>query len=121
MRFLLDQGLPRGAATLLCALGHDTVHVADVETPDALDPVILSRALAEDRVAVTLDADFHALIALSGASRPSVIRVRIEGLKGPAVCELLAAVAGRCADDLTAGALVSVDARGIRVRTLPIS
>lgn len=120
MKFLLDQGLARSAAALLSGRGHETVHVADVEAPDALDPAILSRAAADGRVVVTLDADFHAIIALSGATGPSVVRIRIEGLKGPTVCDLLVLVATRCAEDLAAGALVSVDVHGIRVRTLPI-
>jgi hypothetical protein len=38
---------------------------------------------------VTLDADFHAAIALSGESSPSAIRLRLQGLKGPEVARLL--------------------------------
>jgi hypothetical protein len=59
-------------------------------------------------------------MALAGAARPSVIRVRIEGLKGPALCDLLARVAVQCEHDLEAGALISVDELNVRVRKLPV-
>lgn len=120
MKFLLDQGLPRSAASLLTARGHETVHAGDVAPGDAPDASLLSLAAASDRVMVTLDADFHALMALSGAAHPSVIRIRIEGLRGPAVSDLVAQVAARCYDDLNAGSLVSVDESSIRLRRLPI-
>lgn len=38
--------------------------------------------LARERVAtaITLDADFHAILAVSGAAGPSVVRVRRQGM-----------------------------------------
>ena len=69
---------------------------------------------------VTLYADFHAHLALSGATRPSVIRIRIEGLRAEALAELLGKVAEMCKDDLRHGAMVSVTEAGVRIRRLPL-
>ena len=69
---------------------------------------------------VTLDADFHALLALSGAGGPSVIRVRIEGLKAPQLADLLVRVLEQCADDLKSGAMVTVTESSVRIRLLPL-
>lgn len=90
MRLLLDQGLPRSAAALLTELGFDTVHAGEIGLAAASDVAIIDRARLDGRTIVTLDADFHALIALTGASSPSVIRIREEGLRGAEMAELVA-------------------------------
>lgn len=101
MKLLLDQGLPRSAVALLRQAGIDTMHVGDVGHAGADDTVILQLARADDRVVVTLDADFHTLLALSGAANPSVIRIRIEGLRADALAKLLQLVISQCAADLS--------------------
>ena len=103
MRLLLDQGLARGAAADLCAAGLDTLHVADIGFATAPDADILTLAVREQRVVVTLDADFHRLLAESGADRPSVIRIRRKGLRGDALAALLIRVIGQVHDQLCAG------------------
>jgi predicted nuclease of predicted toxin-antitoxin system len=120
MKLLLDQGLPRSAAARLRAGGVDVVHTGDCGLAGASDVEVLAAALKEGRTVVTLDTDFHAILALSGAAGPSVVRLRIEGLRGEALSGLVATVLSRCADDLAAGALVSVTEDQIRVRRLPI-
>lgn len=120
MKLLLDQGLPRSAVVLLCETGIDTIHVADIGFSEAEDTEILQKALEENRVVVTLDADFHALLALSEAASPSVIRIRIERLRAQALTELLLKVIGECEEDLEQGAVVTVEPRRIRVRRLPL-
>ena len=120
MRFLLDQGLPRSTSRHLTAAGHDAVHVADIGLSAADDGAILERGRAEDRVVVTLDTDFHALLALSGAERPSVIRIRLEGLQAADVARVVAAAVEACAHDLENGAAVTVQAERIRLRRLPL-
>jgi predicted nuclease of predicted toxin-antitoxin system len=120
MRFLLDQGLSRSTTQHLCAAGHDAVHVGDIGLSAAEDGAILERGRTDDRVVVTLDADFHTLLALDAAARPSVIRIRIEGLRGAAVARILLAVVEACASDLDKGVAVTVQGDRIRLRRLPI-
>ena len=74
---LLDQGLPRTAAGLLREIGWDAQHVSERGMSQAEDVAIIEVARQEGRVVVTLDADFHALLAVSGAQGPSVLRIRM--------------------------------------------
>jgi predicted nuclease of predicted toxin-antitoxin system len=119
-RLLLDQGLPRSTAALLRQGGWDVLHVSEIGMSRADDAEILRRARAHSRVCVTLDADFHSLLATSGEHGPSVIRIRREGLDGTALSALLQAIWSRVEDALDRGALVTVTERSIRVRRLPI-
>ena len=120
MKLLLDQGLPRAAVGLLCASGHDAIHVGDIGMAGADDTTILAHARLEQRIVVTLDADFHALLAIGHATQPSVIRIRIEGLKGPELSALLSTVLGSCREALSRGAVVSVRKQATRVHYLPL-
>ena len=80
----------------------------------AADSKILDCGRQEGLIVVTLDADFHTLLALAGLTGPSVIRIRIEGLRGEALARLLVTV------DLLKGAMVSVTENGVRIRRLPV-
>jgi predicted nuclease of predicted toxin-antitoxin system len=120
MRLLLDQGLPKSAAEILRRAGMDAIHTSEVGKATASEDEIIVQARSEDRIVVTLDADFHALMAVSNASSPSVIRIRIEGLKAPECAELIKTVIEKCEGALAAGCLISVEPRSIRMRKLPL-
>jgi predicted nuclease of predicted toxin-antitoxin system len=120
MKLLLDQGLPRSAAALLRNAGIDTIHVGEIAMPEAEDAEIIQHAKAENRIVVSLDADFHALLALEEAIAPSVIRIRIERLRAQAVTDLLLGVINECREDLQQGAAVTVEPSRIRIRRLPL-
>jgi len=120
MKLLLDQGLPRSTVIYLQNYGIEAVHVGDRGLATASDSKILAFGHQEGMVVVTLDADFHTLLALSGLIGPSVIRIRIEGLRGEALARLLVSVLQVCSDDLLKGAMVSVSENGIRIRRLPV-
>ncbi len=120
MRLLLDQGLPRSTVRHLATAGIEAEHVGDLGMASASDAQILEKALERGAVVATLDADFHALLAASHAGAPSVVRIRIEGLKGEQMAALLSQVLMAAKAELEAGAAVSVTARRIRIRLLPI-
>jgi predicted nuclease of predicted toxin-antitoxin system len=117
---LLDQGLPRSTGAFLAKAGWDVTHVAEIGMSRAGDSEILERAKVEQRVCVTLDADFHALLATSRKRGPSVIRIRREGLKAGELATLLQSAWPDIEEALGVGAMVTVTDKSIRVRKLPI-
>jgi predicted nuclease of predicted toxin-antitoxin system len=121
MKLLLDQGLPLRNAALLRAQGLDGVHTEELGLGLARDEEILAHAQSEQRTVVTLDSDFHTLLACTKATAPSVIRLRIEGLSAEGVAALVPQVVGRLVEALPAGIAASVDGcRHVRVRALPL-
>jgi len=120
MKLLLDQGLPRSAAEQLRGAGIETTHVGELGMAEVNDERILDYARRVGSVVVTLDGDFHALLAHQSATGPSVIRIRIEGLKGPALSKLLLELLPQCGELLEHGAVVSLTHRRMSIRRLPI-
>ena len=120
IKLLLDQGLPRSAAALLRQSNLDAIHVGEIGGARWADIDIIRKAEEDGRVIVTLDADFHAILALSRATHPSVIRIRIEGLRGDRVAIIVHAVIERCNEELKSGAMVTVQENKVRVRLLPL-
>ncbi|MFH2044609.1 MAG: DUF5615 family PIN-like protein [Pseudomonadota bacterium] len=119
-RILLDQGLPRTAANILRDKGWDILHTGDIGLSRASDQEILAYARLEKRMIITLDADFHAILAVENAKSPSVIRLRYEGLKGQALANLIETIWPRIQMQLESGAMVTVTSKSIRIRKIPI-
>ena len=120
IRLLLDQGLPRSTVHHLDDLSIDVCHVADLGHSRATDPEIIELARDQGRLIVTLDSDFHRLLAVSGASSPSVIRIRQEGLRGPDIAALVHQVLEQVGNQLERGSMVTVTESAIRLHKLPL-
>jgi predicted nuclease of predicted toxin-antitoxin system len=105
---------------LLRSQGHEVVHVAEVGRERDADVELVRWAVRERRVIVTLDADFHAIVAVSGEAWPSVVRVRIEGLKSERAAEIIGLEVARSADALTRGALVTIYPDRTALHMLPV-
>jgi len=120
MKFLADMGLARSTVAFLRAQGHDAVHLRDQGLQQLEDDEIVEKARVEGRVILTHDLDFGRIIAVGGDSVPSAITFRLSDMRPTRVNRYLAEVLARFAERLEAGALVSVNERGIRVRSLPV-
>ncbi len=121
MRLLLDESLSPRLGDLLRAAGHNVAHARDVGLMSAADPVVLAAAMDDRRVLLTLDTDFGALLAFSGARQPSVVLFRGEVTRRPeGQARLLLANLDQIAADLDEGAVVVIGDDRVRVRRLPV-
>jgi predicted nuclease of predicted toxin-antitoxin system len=120
MMLLLDQGLPRSTLLHLRNAGVAAEHVVELGLATASNLTLIERARDHAQIIVTMDADFHTQLALSGALGPSVIRIRIEELKAPQLAQLILGVLEQCGGDLQSGAMVNVRESSVRVRHLPL-
>jgi predicted nuclease of predicted toxin-antitoxin system len=121
VRFLVDANLSPRLTVALADAGHDAVHVADLGMSRATDTEIVEAADRDDRVIISADTDFGTLLAMSGATRPSVLLLR---LASPRRVESLAALIQAnlpaVTDALDAGAVVVLEDGRVRVRSLPM-
>jgi predicted nuclease of predicted toxin-antitoxin system len=95
-------------------------HVGAIDMWAAADRDILRWASEQGAVVVTLDADFHAILAVSAANGPSVVRIRMQGLDAVAVVGIVLDVLKSFGTDLEKGSLVTVKARKMTCHKLPI-
>lgn len=98
----------------------DVVHAREVGLATTEDRDILIWCRGNGRVLITLDADCHAIVALWGATEPSVIRIRLEGLRDQALADLIRKIVASTADDLEQGSAITVNATSIRIHRLPL-
>ena len=121
MRFLLDQNRSPRLAVLLREAGHDAVHTLDLGLAEAEDDEVLDVADGQDRVLISGDTDFGALLALWHRTSPSVVLFRARNL--PQASQQAAIVLehlDEMSQDLQQGAVVVIGDDRIRVRRLPL-
>jgi predicted nuclease of predicted toxin-antitoxin system len=76
VKFLIDQNRSPRLAELLRGDGHDAVHTLELGLERAADHELIDLAAVEERVIVSGDTDFGALLALSDRRSPSVVLFR---------------------------------------------
>src|SRR5258706_238325 len=120
VRGLLDEGLPLRSAQWLRDLGIDAVHAREVGLASALDQDILAAARNDKRVCITLDHDFHTILAETAATEPSIVLLRMQQMGHVETANVISRVLGELGQQLEAGVAVTATRRGIRLRKLPL-
>jgi predicted nuclease of predicted toxin-antitoxin system len=109
----LAEGLRSGA--------HDAVHVRDYGLQAVDDATIFAHAAAEDRVILSADTDFGAILAVRNERKPSVVIFRRGTDRSPDhQVELLLGVLPSVSESLDAGCVVVIEETRVRLRMLPI-
>ena len=117
MKLLVDMNLsPRWVSTL-AGPGFDATHWSDLGAGNAPDTEIMAYARAHD---FTHDLDFGAILAATHGEKPSVVQIRAEQLNPDKIGRQIVAALRQMNAELDAGALLTVDADRLRIRTLPL-
>jgi predicted nuclease of predicted toxin-antitoxin system len=120
MRLLADMHIAPRTVEFLRSLGHDVVRVNEVLSAKASDETIVARAAQEQRVVLTQDLDFSAIIALQGRASPSLVTLRLSSSRVEYVNAVLEKVLAQVEADVSAGSIVTVEDSRVRRRPLPI-
>ena len=120
MNLLPDMNLSPALAGRLRSLGHDVVHWSELGDHRATDVVIMAWAKAHERVLVTHDLDFGAMLADTEATGPSVIQIRVQDLLAPETAATIASAIHVASPAVQRGAIVTIHEDRSRIRILPL-
>ena len=121
MKLLADLHISPRTVEFLAGLGHDVLCVNTVLAASSPDETIVEFAVQEQRVILTQDLDFTALIALRGAKLPSLITLRLSSSRIENVNTVLEKIPPNLQQDVLARMIGTIEDDRIRRRSLPIS
>ena len=120
LRLLANMNISPETVNALQEKGLDIIRVSEILPVTSSDMEILDFARRENRVVVTQDPDFSALLALGGFDTPSVSTMRMRVSDPESITQKLLELLPVIQDMLAKGCVVSVDDYSFRIRWLSI-
>lgn len=111
MRFLVDRCAGRRLSDWLVSQGHDAVYAVTLGE-DPGDSRLLELAAQQQRILITIDTDFGALVFLGGVPHSGI--VRLPDVPAASRIQLMDRIIREYQSDLIAGSIITV--RGNRIR-----
>lgn len=120
MKVLIDMNLSPAWCPVLRNGGLEVAHWSHLGDPRATDDSIFERARLEHWVLLTQDLDFPQLLHQAASAGPSVILLRVRDELDVVHQRRLLSLMHQFRSELERGALMVIDDRRARVRSLPI-
>jgi predicted nuclease of predicted toxin-antitoxin system len=120
MKILVDMNLSPDWLPYFKAEGWEALHWSEIGDVHADDREIFDWAAKNDYLVFTHDLDFSAILAATNAGKPSVVQVRIQNVLPEALAPRFIILLKQYADDLAAGAILTIDPANAKVRVLPL-
>jgi predicted nuclease of predicted toxin-antitoxin system len=120
MRLLLDMNLSPRWCGVFSEAGMEASHWSALGSPRASDVEIMRYAAAGDWIVLTHDLDFGAILAATQGLKPSVAQLRGDDISPETSSAFVVRALRQCAAELSAGALVTIDLRNVRLTLLPL-
>jgi len=120
MKILVDMNLSPSWVDFLVEAEFVAVHWSQVGASDAHDSEVMQWAARHGHVVLTSDLDFGAILAATQDRRPSVLQLRSDILTPHVIGPAVLAAIRQTHQELSEGAIVSIDAARARLRVLPL-
>jgi len=120
MKLLIDMNLSPKLANMLVAENVESVHWSMISGWDAKDSEIFNYAIQNDYIVVTCDLDFSTMLSMTSGCKPSIIQIRIQNVSWTELAEVINKSIKQCTNELESGAILTIDAKKLRLRLLPL-
>ena len=116
MKIKLDENIPGAVAGVLRSRSHDVDTVLEESLGGRDDPTVLSAAVAEGRLLLTLDRGFGDVRAYPPGTHPGIIVMRPDDQRVPTVVAMVEMIVDHHDVDELAGCITVVQRNVLRVR-----
>jgi len=116
MRIFCDQNIMIETIDYLRSLRHDVASTRETALSYASDDEVLGKAIQQDRVLLTYNADFSDIRAFPLGTHAGIIRLRLSEQTAEYLHPVLERALRQLGDKDISGKLVTVSRTGIRIR-----